>query len=159
MYQQRNLFVEHDQFPMGYPHSPGANIMRVERNSLAGCRSCGEAARSPSVLGRVLSLRGLGGLGSVIRATQVVGTRGLGGLGQAEGEGDGTLSPQARGAAGVVFSLLGLAGTALGAYHGYRRNRGSIGWAIGWGLLGGMFPVITVPVALAQGYGKPAGGR
>lgn len=157
MYQQRNLFVERDQFPMGYPHSPGANIMRVERNSLAGCRSCGEAARSPSVLGRVLSLRGLGGLGglgSVIRATQVVGTRGLGALGQADED-----TVASRVAYRPIYAVLGLAGTALGAYHGYRRNRGSIGWAIGWGLLGGMFPVITVPVAFAQGYGKPAGRR
>lgn len=157
MYQQRNLFVEHNQFPMGYPHSPGANIMRVERNSLAGCRSCGEAARSPSVLGRVLSLRGLGGLGglgSVIRATQVVGTRGLGALGQADED-----TVASRVTYRPIYAVLGLAGTALGAYHGYRRNRGSIGWAIGWGLLGGMFPVITVPVAFAQGYGKPAGRR
>jgi hypothetical protein len=39
-------------------------------------------------------------------------------------------------------------------YHGYKRN-GSIGWAIGWGLLGLIFPIFTVPVALAQGFAKP----
>jgi hypothetical protein len=50
-----------------------------------------------------------------------------------------------------------LAGTATGAYHGYKRNHGSIGWAIGWGLLGGVVPIITIPVSLAQGFGKPAG--
>jgi hypothetical protein len=51
-----------------------------------------------------------------------------------------------------------LAGTvAMGAlaYHGYKRNN-SIGWALVWGLLGGIIWPITVPVALAQGYGKPA---
>lgn len=41
------------------------------------------------------------------------------------------------------------------AYHGYRRHRGSLGWAIGWGLLGSIFPIITPAIALAQGFGKP----
>lgn len=53
-----------------------------------------------------------------------------------------------------LWSLLSIAGGAAGAYHGYKRNRESIGWAIGWGLLGSMFPVITVPIAVAQGFGK-----
>ncbi len=53
---------------------------------------------------------------------------------------------------GVTLSI---AGTVLGAYHGYRRND-SVGWAIGWALLGGAFPLITVPVALAQGFGEKA---
>ncbi len=51
--------------------------------------------------------------------------------------------------------VLGITGGALGTYHGYKRNRGSIGWAIGWGVLGYIFPIITTVVALAQGYGKP----
>jgi len=55
----------------------------------------------------------------------------------------------------AVYSLLSLAGATTGAYHGYKRNN-SVGWAIGWFLLGGMFPFITIPVSLAQGYGKPA---
>jgi hypothetical protein len=49
--------------------------------------------------------------------------------------------------------VTGLAGAAAGAYHGYKRNN-SVGWAIGWALLGGAFPIITVPVSLAQGFGK-----
>lgn len=57
---------------------------------------------------------------------------------------------------GAVARVLGLAGTALGAYHGYKRND-SVGWAIVWGLLGGAVPFITIPVAFAQGFGKPAG--
>lgn len=50
---------------------------------------------------------------------------------------------------------------ALGAltYHGYRRNRGSWGWGLTWGLLGGLIWPITGAVALAQGFGKPKGGR
>lgn len=48
--------------------------------------------------------------------------------------------------------VLSLAGVGIGAYHGYRRND-SVGWAIGWALLGGMFPVITIAIALAQGFG------
>lgn len=48
---------------------------------------------------------------------------------------------------------LAVTGTALGAYHGYKRND-SIGWAIAWGLLGGAFPIIALPIAYAQGYGQ-----
>lgn len=48
---------------------------------------------------------------------------------------------------------LRIAGTALGAYHGWKRNE-SIGWAIGWGILGAMFPIITGAIAVAQGVGK-----
>ena len=60
---------------------------------------------------------------------------------------------------GMFWGLLSVAGAALSAYHGYKRNHESTGSAVGWGVLGGLFPVITVPVALAQGYGKPAGAR
>lgn len=53
----------------------------------------------------------------------------------------------------TLASSIAVAGTALGAYHGYKRTE-SLGWAVGWALLGGLFPFITVPVALAQGFGK-----
>ena len=53
----------------------------------------------------------------------------------------------------MLASGVAVAGTALGAYHGYRRTE-SLGWAIGWALLGGLFPFITIPVALAQGFGR-----
>ena len=43
----------------------------------------------------------------------------------------------------------------LSAYHGYARNK-SVGWGIGWGVAGAVAPIITVPIALAQGYAKPA---
>lgn len=54
-----------------------------------------------------------------------------------------------------ISTAITVAGTGLGAYHGYKRNN-SVGWAIAWGLLGGLFPIITIPVAIAQGFGKPA---
>lgn len=52
-----------------------------------------------------------------------------------------------------IYRVLGIIGGAAGAYHGYKRNQ-SVGWAIGWAILGTMFPVITIPVAFAQGFGK-----
>lgn len=58
-------------------------------------------------------------------------------------------------------SPIHMAGTALGwgasiagVYHGYKRNNGSVGWALAWGLLGGIWP-ISIPLMLAQGFGKP----
>ena len=48
-----------------------------------------------------------------------------------------------------------LAGASLGAYHGYRRNHGSVGWAIGWFVFGALIPVLAIPIMLAEGFGKP----
>jgi hypothetical protein len=42
----------------------------------------------------------------------------------------------------------------VSVYHGYKRND-SLGWGLGWGVLGAMFPILTPTVALAQGLGKP----
>lgn len=53
---------------------------------------------------------------------------------------------------------IGSAAGALGAYHGYRRT-GSWGWAFGWGVFAGLLPFLAVPVAFAQGFGKPEGKR
>jgi hypothetical protein len=47
-------------------------------------------------------------------------------------------------------------GIAL-TYHGYRRT-GSIFWALLYGLAGRSVPVIAVPLAAAQGFGKHKGG-
>lgn len=44
---------------------------------------------------------------------------------------------------------------AVSAYHGYRRHN-SLGGAIGWAVMGGLFPLITPAVGLAQGWGKRA---
>ena len=52
-----------------------------------------------------------------------------------------------------AYRVAAWAGVGAGAYHGYKRNN-SVGWAIGWALLGGVFPIITIPLSLAQGFGK-----
>ena len=59
------------------------------------------------------------------------------------------VSPTAR----AIWGIISTAGVGLGAYHGYKRND-SVGWAIAWALLGGAFPVITIPVSFAQGFAK-----
>lgn len=53
-----------------------------------------------------------------------------------------------------VWALLSTVSGAASGYHGYKRNK-SVGWAVGWFLLGSIFPVITPTIALAQGFGKP----
>lgn len=57
----------------------------------------------------------------------------------------------------AIWGVISTAATGAAAYHGYKRNN-SIGWAIGWGFLGALFPVITIPVAIAQGFGEPKVG-
>ncbi len=59
---------------------------------------------------------------------------------------------------GVAYAIAGVAGTAIGAYHGYKRNE-SVGWAIGWAFLGALAPVVVIPVAFAQGIGERKRGR
>jgi hypothetical protein len=61
----------------------------------------------------------------------------------------------------IAYSVIGAVGGIASAYHGYKRNEASdaaVGWAIAWWFLGSWFPLITVPVALAQGYGQRARG-
>lgn len=53
----------------------------------------------------------------------------------------------------AVWGVLSTASAAASAFHGYRRNQ-SIGWAVIWGIMGGVFPIFTPVVALAQGYGR-----
>ena len=55
----------------------------------------------------------------------------------------------------IFYMIARPVAAGLGAYHGYRRNHESVGWGIGWFLLGGMFPIITTGFAFAQGLGKP----
>lgn len=38
-------------------------------------------------------------------------------------------------------------------YHGYKRT-GSIVWALIYGLAGKVFPIESVPIAIAQGFGQ-----
>jgi hypothetical protein len=52
-----------------------------------------------------------------------------------------------------AYQLVATASMAASAFHGYKRNE-SVGWALWWGLMGGMFPVITPVIAVAQGFAK-----
>jgi hypothetical protein len=54
----------------------------------------------------------------------------------------------------IMWSIASTASFAACVYHGYKRND-SIGWAIGWGFMGALFPVITPVIAVAQGFAQP----
>jgi hypothetical protein len=54
-------------------------------------------------------------------------------------------------------ALLLVGAQGLCVYHGYKRSRGSISWAVSWGILAFLAPVITTSVAVAQGFGRPKG--
>lgn len=56
----------------------------------------------------------------------------------------------------TVWRIASVTSAAACAYHGYKRNNGSIGWALLWGFLGGAFVPFTPAIAFAQGFGKPA---
>jgi hypothetical protein len=53
----------------------------------------------------------------------------------------------------VTSEGVSTAATIALTYHGYKRT-GSLVWALIYGLAGRWFPVVAVPVALAQGYGE-----
>ena len=49
---------------------------------------------------------------------------------------------------------LGMVAGAACAYHGFKRNE-SAGWAVAWAAFGSGAPFLALPIALAQGFGKP----
>ena len=51
-----------------------------------------------------------------------------------------------------------LFGAIASAYHGNKRGKGAVGPMLGWGVLGYMFPLPTVTVAMFTGFGQPAAG-
>jgi len=55
-----------------------------------------------------------------------------------------------------IWRYFRYAASGVATYHGYKRNSGSIGWALGWGLLASLFPVPVLAIALAQGLGHKA---
>jgi hypothetical protein len=57
---------------------------------------------------------------------------------------------------GVRALLVGLFFAALAGYHGYQRNK-SLAWAAPWAVAGFVCPVVTLPFAISQGYGKRKG--
>jgi hypothetical protein len=50
------------------------------------------------------------------------------------------------------------ASTVAMIYHGWKRTK-SVGWTAAYGLFGAALPVISVGVALAQGFGKRKTGK
>lgn len=64
-----------------------------------------------------------------------------------------TITPPPTYSVSPLWGVLGAVSVGLSAFHGYRRNN-SIGWGITWGVLGGLFPVVTPAIAFAQGFGK-----
>jgi len=44
---------------------------------------------------------------------------------------------------------------AVSAYHGYKRNRGDLGWTLAWFLGGAMLPVVVPVIAFTQGFARP----
>jgi len=88
-----------------------------------------------------------------------VGGLGISYLGQNAGQpappDAGVMLVQRTQTARYVWGAIAVASGAASAYHGYKRSRGSTGSAVGWGLLGTIFPIIVPAVALAQGFGKP----
>lgn len=53
-----------------------------------------------------------------------------------------------------LYRIAAMISVPVSVYHGYKRNN-SVGWAIWWGLMGSIAPVITPVIAYAQGFGKP----
>lgn len=54
----------------------------------------------------------------------------------------------------AIKGVLTVIAAGAAAFHGYRRNKGSIVWGTVWFLSGLVVPVITSAFALAQGYGR-----
>lgn len=55
---------------------------------------------------------------------------------------------------GAWWSLSTVSGI-LSAYHGFKRNNGSLGWALAWFLMGSALPVVVPVIAFTQGFGQP----
>lgn len=58
----------------------------------------------------------------------------------------------------AIWGTLSTASMIVSTYHGYRRNN-SLPWALWWGLMGAVFPIITPTIAVAEGFAKPKGHR
>lgn len=49
--------------------------------------------------------------------------------------------------------LVGLAFAGIAGYHGYKRNDSAL-WGLAWAVGGFVCPVVTLPFAFSQGFGK-----
>jgi len=114
--------------------------MRISNLSSPALRGVGQVSPAVSVFSPVLAFL----------AKEKKKALGLDGLGQS------TTQPPTM-PKGVQIAVTAVAMVSMGAsvYHGYKRNN-SVGWAVWWGLMGAMFPIITPVIAVAQGYAKPA---
>lgn len=112
----------------------------MRANSLASpaLRGIGQVSPAVSVFSPVLALL-------VKEKKKALGMAGFGQL---------TTQPPLPKGVGIAFTALAMVSMGASAYHGYKRNN-SVGWAVWWALMGGIFPIITPVIAFAQGYGKP----
>ena len=83
--------------------------------------------------------------------------------------GDGSVVPATTGCAPAVstaptiigisaskwYMALSVASAVVSGYHGIKRHNGSVWWGLLWFGLGGIFPVVTPVIAVAQGFSKP----
>lgn len=127
---------------VGYRHprptspSVGQNLLRPT-NKGCGCNDVGVPGLSP--FGKVA-------LGALTGKK----TKGLGGAWVTDENGYARYQPDV---VDYVAGVAGLAGAGMGIFHGYKRT-GSAWGAVGYGLLGGVLPVVGIPVMLIQGFGK-----
>lgn len=129
-----------------YPYTAEEMWSGVAKKS--ACGPC-QDTRSLQGLGACCDACAISG-GSCAKNGSMLAGLALGGIGAA-GDGERGFT------SGQRFALvaLGMLGIGLSSYHGYART-GSVGSAIAWGFFGALAPLITVPVAFAQGFGEPA---
>jgi len=96
----------------------------------------------------------MGALGAYVAYAPQLGADALPGSDKASLPPDAT--PQWTATLRRIYNYVAPVTGAAAIYHGYKRND-SVGWALWWGLMGAAFPVITIPIALAQGFGKRKG--
>ena len=89
-------------------------------------------------------------------ARKAVGYAGLGGLASAADYGTWAEYRAAHPTLAVVLPVFCTVSGLASAYHGYKRNRNSVGWAVMWFLGGATAPILMPAIAIFQGYAKPA---
>lgn len=74
------------------------------------------------------------------------------------GDDDGVIGKEITGLAKSAWTIGGMVSGPAMAYHGFKRNNGSIGWAVVWGVFGWLLFPVTPAIAVAQGFAKPKEG-
>jgi hypothetical protein len=137
-YAQRDWFINRTMVPPVSPSQP-QNLLRISDKSLSN-RMASTGRPFTSALG------GLAG-GPIAM------------LGDAAATAPTDPIPPEAYKQSLYFCAGGMAllGGTMAALHGYRRNKGKMGWTLLWWVLGSAFPLPTNAVALIQGYGKAKG--